>query len=132
MKRLTAWCLGFFVALAFYWGVATFGGGFDWMREYRLLKEAARTDGIVTSREPENHNVAHYVFEVSGKRYKSVGQGGGNVGETTTVYYLPNDPNYSRLVSPGSDLGFMIVAPLILATFAGFLVMVRTRGNLGT
>jgi hypothetical protein len=68
MKRLTAWCLGFFGALLFYWGAATLGGGFDWVREYRLLKHAACTDGIVISRESENHNVAHYEFVVNGKR----------------------------------------------------------------
>jgi hypothetical protein len=126
VKRLTAWFLGFFVALTFYWGAATFGAGFDWVREYRLLRHAVHTDGIVTAREPKNHNAAHYEFEESGKRYRSVGQGGGRVGEKVTVYYLPDDPSFSRIVRPGDDLTFMVLAPIVLSTLAGFIVMLRS------
>jgi hypothetical protein len=125
MKRLTAWCLGFFGALTFYWGAATLGAGFDWVREYRLLRHAAQTDGIVTAREPQNHNVARYEFEASGKRYRSVGQGGGPVGGKVTVYYLQDDPTFSTLKSPGDDLAFMIVASVVLSALAGFIVMAR-------
>ncbi len=131
MKRITAWYLGFFGALTFYWGVATFGGGFDWVREYRLFKYSAHANGIVTAREPKNHDVAHYEFAVNGKSYSSFGQGGGRVGEKVTVYYLTDDPNFSRLVKPGEDLVFMIVAPMVLSTIAGFVVMSRVgkKGN---
>jgi hypothetical protein len=125
MSRLTGWCLGFFGALTFYWGAVTFGGSFDWVRHYRLLKEATHTEGTVTAREPKNHNVAHYEFEARGKRYRSVGQGGGGVGEKVKVFYLPDDPTFSTLKSPGEDLAFMIVAPIVLSTLAGFVVLAR-------
>jgi hypothetical protein len=125
MTRFQAWCLGFFGALTFYWGVATFGGGFDWVRQYRLVKKATQTQGVVASREPENHNLAHYEFEANGKRYSGADQGGGAVGHTVTVFYLPDDPTFSMLKNPGDDLGFMIVAPLLLSTLAGFVVRAR-------
>lgn len=126
MTRFQAWCLGFFGALTFYWTVATWGAGFDWVRQYRLLKEATQAQGIVTSREPENHNLAHYEFEANRQRYSGTGQGGA-VGQTVTVFYLPDDPTFSMLKNPGDDLAFMIIAPLLLSTIAGFVV----RGRAG-
>ena len=124
MSQITAWCLGFVGALTFYWGAASFGGGFDWVRHYRLLKEASHTKGTITARgEPKNS--AHYEFEARGKRYRSVGSGGGSVGDEVTVFYLPDDPTFSTLKSPGEDLVFMIVAPVVLSTLAGFGVLVE-------
>src|SRR4029453_3443260 len=113
MTHSKAWCLGFFGALAFYWGAATLGGGFDWVRQLRLLRGAAEAQGVVTSREPENHNLAHYEFVANGKRYVAAGQGGGAVGSAVRVFYLPHDPTFSILRNPGDDLGFMIIAPLV-------------------
>jgi hypothetical protein len=125
MTRIQAWCLGFFAALTFYWGAATFGAGFDWMRQYRLVRKAIQTQAVVTSRELQNHNLAHYEFEANGKRYTGAGQGDGEVGQTVTVFYLPDDPSFSTLKHPGEDLGFMIIAPLLLSTIAGFLFQAR-------
>jgi hypothetical protein len=113
MTRFQAWCLGFFGALTFYWTAATWGGGFDCVRQYRLLKEATQAQGVVTLREPQNHNLAHYEFEANGKRYSGTGQGGGAVGQNVTVFYLPDDPTFSMLEKPGADLAFMIIAPLV-------------------
>jgi hypothetical protein len=129
MKRTTAWCLGFFGALTFYWSAATLGGGFDWVRHYRLAKASAHADAIVTRTEPDNHCTADYTFEVGGRQYRSSGQGrcGVHVGDKLRVYYLPDDPVFSTFKVPGEDLAFMIVGPLTLSVVAGFVVMVRTK-----
>lgn len=125
MTRNQAWCLGFFGALTFYWGAATFDGSFDWVREFRLLRHAAQAEAVITSREPENHDLSHYEFNANGKRYVGAGPGGGEVGEAVTVFYLPDDPTFSTMKQPGADLGFMILAPLILSTLSGFFVRAR-------
>ena len=39
------------------------------------------------------------------------------------MYYLPDEPSLSQLKKPGDDLGFMIVAPLVLSTLAGLAVL---------
>ena len=38
------------------------------------------------------------------------------------MYYFPDEPSLSQLKKPGDDLGFMIVAPLVLSTLAGLAV----------
>jgi len=76
----------------------------------------------VTSREPENHNLARYQFNANGKLYVGAGQGGGAVGHAVNVFYLPDDPTFSKLNEPGNDLRFMILAPLVLSILAGFVV----------
>jgi hypothetical protein len=131
MKRSTAWLLGFGGALAFYWGAATFGADFDWVRHYRLLFSSARADATITSTEPHNHNTAHYMFQVDGHEYRNSGQGlgGVGVGDKIPVFYLPADPTFSTFKDPGDDLAFMIVAPLILSVLAGFGVMVQFGGR---
>jgi hypothetical protein len=127
MKRSTAWCLGFGAALAFYWSAATFGGGFDWRRHYRLMVTSDRAEATVTSVDPQNHNTAHYEFDANGQRYRGAdqGMGGVGVGDTVIVYYLPADPTFSTVEPPGEDLGFTIIAPLVLSVLAGFIAMAR-------
>jgi hypothetical protein len=127
MRRTTAWCLGFFGALTFYWGAATFGAGFDWVRHYRLYESSAQTQARVARVEPDSHCAAYYEFEVGGRRYEGSGpQCGARVGDRLDVYYLPEEPAFSTLKRPGDDLLFMIGAPLVLSLLAGVLVMLRT------
>jgi hypothetical protein len=126
MKRITGWCLGFAGALIFYWGAATFGGGFDWVRHWRLLRTSATAEAVVTRTEQSNHCAAFYEFEVEGQRYKNFGSDcDARVGDKLRVHYLPGDPTFSTLKGPGSDLVFMIGAPVVLSVVAGFVVMAR-------
>jgi hypothetical protein len=126
MKRTAAWCLGFGVALTFYWGAATFGGGFDWIRHWRLAQTSADAEAVVTRTEPNNHCAVFYEFEVEGQRYQNFGSDcAARVGDKLRVHYLPGDPTFSTLKGPGSDLAFMIGAPLILSVVAGLVVMAR-------
>lgn len=133
MNWLTAWCLGFFGALTFYWSAATLGGGFDWGRHYRLFESSAQAEARVTRVEPDNHCAAHFEFEVAGQRYQGSGPAcGARVGDRIHVHYLPGEPTFSTLKRPGDDLVFMIVAPLLLSMVAGVFVMLalgRRRGQ---
>jgi hypothetical protein len=128
MKPITAWCLGFAATLTFFWGAATFGGGFDWVRHCRLARSSATAEAVVTRTEPGNHCAAFYEFQVAGQRYQNFGSDcGAGVGDKLRVHYLPDDPSFSTLKSPGSDLVFMIGAPLALSVVAGFVVVARLR-----
>jgi hypothetical protein len=125
MKRNTAWWLGFFGALTFYWGAATLGG-FDWTMHWKLARTSAEAQASVARTEPQNHCLAYYEFEVAGRRYYGSGSAcSASVGDKLHAYYLPGDPTFNTLKQPGSDLAFMITAPLILSCIAGFIVMIR-------
>ena len=125
MKRITAWCLGFVGALTFYWVAAT-SGGFDWVRHWKLARSSATAEAVVTRTEPTDHCAAFYEFEVEGQRYQNFGPDcDAHVGTKLRVHYLPGDPTFSTLKAPGSDLVFMIGAPLVLSVVAGFVVMAR-------
>lgn len=125
MKRRTAWCLGFGGALTFYWWAAT-GSGFDWTRHWKLARSSATVEAVVTRTEPNNHCAAFYEFEVDGQKYQNFGaECSAHVGDKLRVNYLPGDPAFSTLRAPGSDLVFVIGAPLVLSVVAGFAVMLR-------
>lgn len=127
LSRRSAWWLGFGAALTFYWTVATLGAGFPWVRHCRLALRSAQTEAVITATEPANHNAAAYEFEVEGRRYRSSGQGIGpvEIGDKVTVFYLPDDPTFSTTKSPSEDLAFMIVGPLLMSAFAGFVMRAR-------
>ena len=125
MKPTAAFCLGFFLALTFYWGAMTLSG-FDWSSHWKLAHNSAEAEAIVARLEPYNHCLAHYEFEVAGRRYLGSGSAcSANVGDELHVYYRPEDPTFSTLKQPGSDLAFVIAAPLALSIIAGLVVMIR-------
>ena len=106
--------------------------GFDWAQQWRLTRSSSKAEAIVTRTEPDNHCIAHYEFEVNGKQYQGLGSNCSiGVGGKLLVYYLPGDPTFSTAKTPGSDLEFMIFAPLVLAVGAGFIVMLQL-GRRGT
>lgn len=125
MKPISAWCLGFVGALAFYWIAAT-SGGFDWTRHWRLARASSEAEAVVTRTEPHNHCLAHYEFEVDGHQYQGSGSNcSARIGDKLHVYYLQGEPTFSTVKTPGSDLMFMIAAPTVLSVIAGFIVMMR-------
>jgi hypothetical protein len=126
MKPISAWCLGFFIALTFFW-VSITSSGFEWKRQWRLAQASAEADAFVYRTEPHNHCLVHYQFEVDGEQYRGKGPGGCSavIGDKVHVYYLPGQPAFSTLKTPGHDLSFVIVAPIVLSTIAGFITMVR-------
>jgi hypothetical protein len=89
---------------------------------YSLVRRGVPTCGTVTGREPANHNSVHYFYEVDGKTYVGVQQGGagGQSADYSTdcmgyvVYYLPQNPQRSCIGQPGPMLTNEIV-PITLA-----------------
>ena len=126
MKPFSAWCLGFFASLTFFW-VGMTSSGFDWARHWRLAQASSEIEVVVTRTEPQNHCLAYYEFEVDGERYQGKGSGGctARIGDKLHVYYLPGEPEFSTTKSPGSDLVFVIFAPMVLSAFAGLVVVAR-------
>jgi hypothetical protein len=71
---------------------------------YSLTRRGVRTCGIVTEFEPNNHQSVHYSYQISGKSYSEVQQGGGGESmarspdcEGYTVYYLSDAPQISSI-----------------------------------
>jgi len=93
---------------------------------WRLARTSAEAEAIVARTEPDNHCLAYYEFAVAGQRYAGSGSACDvGVGSKLHVYYLPGDPTFNTLRQPGSDLAFMIYAPLVLSVIAGFIVMIQ-------
>jgi len=126
MKPFSTWCLGFFVALTFFW-VSITSSGFDWTRNWKLARASSEVDAVIINTEPHNHCLVEYEFEVNGKRYEGKGPGGctARIGDKIHVYYLAEDPAFSITKTPGFDLLFVIFAPIILSSFAGLLFVAR-------
>jgi len=125
IKPISAFCLGFFLALTFYWVAAT-SSGFDWAREWRLAQTSLRAEAVVIRTEPQNHCAAYYEFEVDGQKYQgSAAACSARIGDKFNVFYLPGDPAFSTVKTPGSDLLFMIFAPLVMSVIAGIVVMAQ-------
>jgi hypothetical protein len=89
---------------------------------YSLVRRGVPTCGTVFEREPKNHNSVHYSYEVNGKTYTGVQQGGvGSEGTAYSpdcfgyvVYYLPENPERSCIGYPEPMLTNDII-PIVLA-----------------
>jgi hypothetical protein len=123
MKRfLLLWFAG---ALLIALGIGSFNVPFL----YRLVRRGVPACGTITGYEPENHNSVHYSYEVNGKTYTGIQQGG--VGTRVTdfsptcrddvVYYLPEDPQQSCIGYPEpmlrNEIDTIAIGMLIFPTF---------------
>ena len=87
-------------------------GSINWPKYYRLAKQGVLTEGSVTQKEPENHQIIRYSYFVGKNIYNGVGHDGFgnpsfeeiNVGERVKVHYLPKNPEISCLGNPSQLL----------------------------
>ena len=109
--------------------VAVLLSSFNMPTLYPLTRRGTPVCGTVTSFEPNNHQEAHYSYEVNGKTYSGSQQGGigdqqGGICRSDEsgrkgyiVYYLPNDPGISCLGNPRAlyenEAGFVSLGMLI-------------------
>ena len=96
---------------------------------YRLAHRGVATCGTITGYQPENHNSVHYTYEVNGKTYTSVQQGGPITRGSDfspscrddVVYYLPENPQQSCIGYPEpmlrNELDAIAIGMLIFPTF---------------
>lgn len=108
-------------------------GSFNLPLLYPLVHKGLPTCGTIIRIDAQNHNSVYYSYEVNGKTYEGVQQGGVD-GEGTgfspycpgwVVYYLPESPERSCIGYPGPMLSNEII-PIILAmlTFPSFILLV--------
>jgi hypothetical protein len=128
-KFLLLWFAGALV-------VAALLSSFNMTQLYPLTRKGIPVCGTLTGFEPNNHQEAHYSYEVNGKSYSGSQQGGTGDQQGAlicrsdasgrngyVVYYLPSDPGVSCLGNPGAlfeneavfvSLGMVFVPTLFL------------------
>lgn len=76
----------------------------DWTQHKSLVQRGARTVGLVTAKEPHNHQNVRYSFNVGSAQHVGVGPTGKGglpdfarirVGDAIPVTYLPDEPTVS-------------------------------------
>jgi hypothetical protein len=80
----------------------------DWSEYHHLARNAIKTVGHVTSKEPENHNFVRYSFRTDHRSFSGLGSAGGEnpefeqleIGTQVNVYYDPQNPSLSFLGNP--------------------------------
>jgi hypothetical protein len=79
-----------------------------WTQYFYLSRHGVFTYGVVTAKEPKNHQVVRYTYNVAGKDYSGEGRAGYrtptfdklNVGDQVLVAYDQTDPQESCLGDP--------------------------------
>jgi hypothetical protein len=95
---------------------------FIW-HDYQLVQHGKKTQGLVTSFEPNNHSALHYSYSVGGMGYQSFGAGENLPnGTSITIYYLPENPQISRFGLPSNNF-WNDTIPFVLAMLAMSVVI---------
>jgi hypothetical protein len=108
-------------------------GSFNIPLLYALVHRGIPTCGTILTIEPRNHNSVHFSYEVNGKTYYGVQQGGvsGNGADFSpycrdnVVYYLPENPERSCIGYPtpmlNNEIDAILAGMLIFPTFILFV-----------
>jgi hypothetical protein len=96
----------------------------DWLG-YRQLSKGVETRGIVTAKEPNNHEIIRYSYTVGEQTYKGLGHGGdGNpsfddlkIGDKVSVFYDPAKPEHSAMGFPQDHLRVEAAGIIFLVIF---------------
>jgi hypothetical protein len=119
----------------------------DWRRWDELSGYDGVTDGRVTAKEPGNHRLVRYSYEVGGRAYSGSGNAGGvnppfdrlNVGDRVAVFYDPQVPSESFLGDPKGHVSslkagvilFAVIGPLfsLLGLYAKGWLPITKQGR---
>lgn len=104
----------------------------DWSKYQHLARNAVKTTGKVTAKEPQKHNSIRYSFEVDHKTYSGLGHAGGEnptfdelqVGAPVSVYYDPDQPDNSFLGNPAEQAASVTTGVGFLAFGGSLLSMI--------
>jgi len=114
--------------------------------KYQALSNGSGVYGNVASKEPSNHQIIRYTFQVNGQSYNGVGHGGHgnpsfdnlNVGDRVIVFYDPANPTLSCMGYPQSQARVWLGGIIFLVIFVPLwpvamtiliLVIVSKRGG---
>jgi hypothetical protein len=106
----------------------------------RLLQDGQATEGVVVGKDPANHNLLRYAYEVSGRRYERGDQGGTAdpgkpyaqvaIGDRIPVVYLRSEPQVAVVGDPRRHLVQGLVGAAVGAlTFSAVVMLVIWRAN---
>ncbi len=134
--RILGW-LVLWLAFATVIGTVT---GQQCLRYYRLSKGGLVVQGLISDKKP--HEQIGYSFEVNGHSYHGVGRTGVgfpsfnqiSVGDTVSVYYLPEHPEVNCVGEPSrlysDELSSVLMVALLFPTvIIGALVFRRARSS---
>lgn len=125
------------LALAFAIGLAIVT---NWTEYFQLTKEGVATQGRVVSKEPNNHQLVHYTYQVGARSFRDTGHAGyGNpefkqlrIGDGVSVSYLTAKPEVSCLGDPAgllkNETTFVGAAALVFPP----LIVWRVSTKMGT
>jgi len=124
-------CGGVWLALAL--ALGTFVGSLNLPRLYRLVEHGVKTQGVVTAKEPQNHQYVHYTYRVGGSTFQGTGQSGwGNPpfqslgpGDQVMVYYDTANPGWSLLGEPVPDFKNEVISVLMVVFIFPSLILWR-------
>jgi hypothetical protein len=116
----------------------------DWLT-YRDLSNGVGVYGKVTAKEPENHQIIRYSYNVGQQTYSGVGHGGrGNpsfgelkIGDSVVVFYDPANPSVSVMGNPqahqqvemGGIIFLVVFMPLFPLTITIILMVVLSKSK---
>jgi len=103
----------------------------EWRVDRSIAQREQTTRGVVTSYEPQNHNLYGYAFAVDGRPYRGWESPKANeieIGKVVTVYYDPADPSKNALTHfdelSSASLGLV---PLMIVGIVGLALFVSLR-----
>jgi hypothetical protein len=104
----------------------------DWRRWDKLSGYDNVTEGRVTAKEPRNHQLVRYSYEVGGRAYSGAGNAGRgnpsfdqlNIGDRVRVSYDPHDPSESFLGNPEAQLRSLKTGVIFLAVLGPLFSLV--------
>lgn len=125
IKLISIW-LGIAIGLATFLIVTL-----DWPKWHGLAQRAIKTEGIVTAKEPYNHEIIRYSFKIGSQTYSGLGPAGGanaefnelKVGDKIKVFYDSNNPDVSRpdsATDQSSSIIMVVLFAIIVGPIMGF------------
>ena len=101
-------------------------GSINWRRYYYLSRFGEVTSARITAKEPDNHRIVRYEFDVSRTTFEGL-QGVGpqidslNIGQSIPVYFYPGNPDLNCYCEPTAKLSMETVTILLAAFVPAFI-----------
>ena len=102
-----------------------------WLAWYRITYSGQVTQSTITRVQPEIHQTCFFKYTVNAHEYQgSDTRCYSQVGASVSVTYLPAEPAFATLASPGGQFAFLVFAPLFMSALAGVIGAWRVKVRL--